>query len=181
MELVKGETLADLMQKEALTIPRALEIIEQVADALGEAHRHGIVHRDIKPSNIVLDDRSEVKVLDFGLAKQINLPSFEGTDPEGQTLLNSYTLEGVIIGTPMYLSPEQALGAEVEEYPDGLFVPGRQTLRGGVVDSFGDHRIAMAFAIAGLFAEGPVTIKDPACAGISFPSFFELLTRVCVR
>ena len=60
MELVKGETLADLMQKEALTIPRALEIIEQVAKALGEAHRHGIVHRDIKPSNIVLDERGEV-------------------------------------------------------------------------------------------------------------------------
>jgi 3-phosphoshikimate 1-carboxyvinyltransferase len=72
----------------------------------------------------------------------------------------------------------RALGCEVDEYPDGLFVPGRQKLRGGVVDSFGDHRIAMAFAIAGLFAEGPVTIKDPACAAISFPSFFELLRQV---
>lgn len=72
----------------------------------------------------------------------------------------------------------RALGAEVEEYPDGLFVPGRQTLRGGVVDSFGDHRIAMAFAVAGLFAEGPVTIRNPACAAISFPSFFELLDSV---
>ena len=69
----------------------------------------------------------------------------------------------------------RALGAEVEEYPDGLWVPGNQTLRGGEVDSFGDHRIAMAFAVAGLFAEGPVTIKDPSCVGISFPSFFELL------
>src|SRR5439155_10843919 len=49
----------------------------------------------------------------------------------------------------------RVLGAEVEEYPDGLFVPGRQQLRGGVVDSFGDHRIAMAFAVAGLFADGP--------------------------
>ena len=72
----------------------------------------------------------------------------------------------------------RALGAEVEEYPDGLFVPGCQTLRGGVVDSFGDHRIAMAFAVAGLFAEAPVTIQNPACVGISFPGFFELLRRV---
>jgi len=72
----------------------------------------------------------------------------------------------------------RALGAEVEEYQDGLFVPGRQRLRGGVVDSFGDHRIAMAFAVAGLFAEGPVVIKNPACAAISFPSFFELLHQV---
>lgn len=70
------------------------------------------------------------------------------------------------------------IGAEVEEYPDGLFVPGGQRLRGGEVDSFGDHRIAMAFAVAGLIADRPVTIKNPACAAISFPSFFDLLERV---
>jgi 3-phosphoshikimate 1-carboxyvinyltransferase len=75
----------------------------------------------------------------------------------------------------------RTLGAEVEEYPDGLFVPGRQTLRGGEVDSFGDHRIAMAFAVAGLFAEAPVTIKDPACVAISFPGFFDLLEQVTPR
>jgi 3-phosphoshikimate 1-carboxyvinyltransferase len=72
----------------------------------------------------------------------------------------------------------RALGATVEEYPDGLFVPGRQKLRGGTVDSFGDHRIAMAFAIAGLIADGPVVIKNPNCAAISFPGFFELLDKV---
>jgi 3-phosphoshikimate 1-carboxyvinyltransferase len=72
----------------------------------------------------------------------------------------------------------RALGAEVEEFPDGLFVPGRQTLRGGVVDSFGDHRIAMAFAVAGLIAKGPVTIKNPGCVGISFPSFFDILDEI---
>ncbi len=70
------------------------------------------------------------------------------------------------------------LGAEVEEFPDGLFVPGRQKLRGGVVDSFGDHRIAMAFAVAGLFAESPVTIQNPSCASISFPGFFGELRRI---
>lgn len=72
----------------------------------------------------------------------------------------------------------RALGAQVDEYRDGLFIPGRQRLRGGVVDSFGDHRIAMAFAIAGLFAEHPVVIKNPGCAAISFPGFFELLDQV---
>src|SRR5437667_267588 len=74
----------------------------------------------------------------------------------------------------------RALGAAVEEYPDGLFVPGGQRLHGAAVDSFGDHRIAMAFAIAGLFADGPVVIKDPACVSISFPAFFDLLNRVRV-
>jgi len=72
----------------------------------------------------------------------------------------------------------RALGAEVEEFPDGLFVPGRQTLHSGVVDSFGDHRIAMAFAVAGLLADGPVTIKNPGCVGISFPSFFDILAEI---
>jgi 3-phosphoshikimate 1-carboxyvinyltransferase len=72
----------------------------------------------------------------------------------------------------------RALGAQVEEYNDGLFVPGRQELKGGVVDSFGDHRIAMAFAIAGLFATAPVVIKNPACVAVSFPGFFDLLNTV---
>jgi 3-phosphoshikimate 1-carboxyvinyltransferase len=67
------------------------------------------------------------------------------------------------------------LGAEVEEYPDGLWVPGNQSLSGGEVDSFGDHRIAMAFSVAGLFSERPVVINDPSCVEISFPSFFQLL------
>jgi serine/threonine protein kinase/Tfp pilus assembly protein PilF len=110
MELVKGQTLSDLMMGESLTIARAIEIIEQVAEALGEAHRNGVVHRDIKPSNVAINQRGEVKVLDFGLAKQLNLDSLTDTDPERQTLLTSQTQEGTIIGTPLYLSPEQALG-----------------------------------------------------------------------
>jgi tetratricopeptide (TPR) repeat protein len=110
MELVKGQMLSDLMTDESLTIARAIEIIEQVAEALGEAHRNGVVHRDIKPSNVAINQRGEVKVLDFGLAKQIHLDSLTDTDPERQTLLTSQTQEGTIIGTPLYLSPEQALG-----------------------------------------------------------------------
>jgi 3-phosphoshikimate 1-carboxyvinyltransferase len=67
------------------------------------------------------------------------------------------------------------MGAEVEEFPDGLRIPGRQRLRGAEVSSYGDHRIAMAFAVAGLVAESPTTIKDSACVQISFPKFFETL------
>ena len=69
----------------------------------------------------------------------------------------------------------RALGAQVEEYPDGLWVPGNQKLHGGSIDSFGDHRIAMAFAIAGLFADQPITIENSSCVGISFPGFFDIL------
>ncbi|MEK6333715.1 MAG: tetratricopeptide repeat protein [Acidobacteriota bacterium] len=118
MELVKGETLGELMLNGRLTIPRALEIIEQVAMALAEAHRNGIVHRDIKPTNVAIDHRGEVKVLDFGLAKQINPEELDVTDPDRQTLLNTETQEGMVVGTPMYLSPEQALGSEIDGRSD---------------------------------------------------------------
>lgn len=70
------------------------------------------------------------------------------------------------------------LGAAVKEYPDGLDVPGRQRLLGAVVDSFGDHRIAMALAVAGLVAEGETTIQNAACVEISFPGFFEVLASL---
>ena len=118
MELVRGQTLGDLMLGESLTIARAIEIIKQVAEALAEAHRSGVVHRDIKPSNVAIDHRGAVKVLDFGLAKQLNLESLSTSDPERQTLLTSQTQEGTIVGTPLYLSPEQALGLEVDPRSD---------------------------------------------------------------
>jgi 3-phosphoshikimate 1-carboxyvinyltransferase len=70
------------------------------------------------------------------------------------------------------------LGVQVEEYEDGLFVPGEQTIKGGTVDSYGDHRIAMSFAIAGLFARDPVTIENAQCVAVSFPGFFDLLRKV---
>ena len=71
MELVNGQSLNDLLRQESLPVDRAVEIIKQVTEAIAEAHRHGIVHRDIKPSNVALNQRNEVKVLDFGLAKHI--------------------------------------------------------------------------------------------------------------
>ena len=69
------------------------------------------------------------------------------------------------------------MGVEVEELPDGLRIPGRQKLKGAEVESYGDHRIAMAFAVAGLLAEGATTIRDGACVEISFPGFFDVLKR----
>ncbi|PYS60349.1 MAG: hypothetical protein DMF74_18830 [Acidobacteria bacterium] len=109
MELVKGETLGDLMQKDALTIPRAIEIISQVAEALAEAHSHGIIHRDIKPSNVAINERGNVKVLDFGLAKQIEVSPINPYSAERQTLLNTQTKEGMIVGTRASKSTRAAI------------------------------------------------------------------------
>jgi len=118
MEFIKGETLGELMLTEKLNIARSIEIIKQVGEALGEAHRHGIIHRDIKPTNVAINERGHVKVLDFGLAKQMALADDDTTDPERQTLVVTQTREGVIVGTPLYLSPEQAMGNEVDARSD---------------------------------------------------------------
>ena len=75
----------------------------------------------------------------------------------------------------------RAMGAEVEEFEDGMHIPGGQTLRGGIVDSADDHRIAMAFSIAALRATGETTIHGAEAAAISFPEFFTLLDAIAER
>jgi serine/threonine protein kinase len=123
MEYIKGETLSDLLQRSALTLTRALEIIEAVADALAAAHARGIIHRDIKPSNVLVDDKDQVKVLDFGLAKQLHEEQLHTVDHDANTWLGARTSSNVVVGTPLYLSPEQAIGASVDARSD-LFALG---------------------------------------------------------
>ena len=124
MELVNGQDLGTLMRAGTLTLTRAIEIIEDVAAALGEAHRLGIIHRDVKPSNIMINERAEVKVLDFGLAKLVeDNPDLAPINPDARTLAGMKTHSGVIIGTPLYLSPEQATGTPVDARSD-LFALG---------------------------------------------------------
>ena len=119
MELIEGHGLNEILSQNAIAPECAIAIIKEVAEAIAEAHHHGIVHRDIKPSNVALNHRNEVKVLDFGLAKQIEASGVE-TQKFGETgdFTVTKTLEGVVIGTPAYLSPEQALGVPVDKRSD---------------------------------------------------------------
>ncbi|MGH9658673.1 MAG: serine/threonine-protein kinase, partial [Bryobacteraceae bacterium] len=101
MELVAGVSLSHLLSGGKLEPGRAAALVAQVAEALVEAHAAAIVHRDLKPSNIIVNDRDEVKVLDFGLAKQLDIP--EATDLEAATR-SMRTNPGTILGTPAYMS-----------------------------------------------------------------------------
>jgi serine/threonine protein kinase len=115
MEFVEGQPLDVLVQQGPLEIARVVEIVAQVADALDAAHSSRIVHRDIKPANISLNERGQVKVLDFGLAKR--MPQ-ECTDALGMTTPMRQTQSGQILGTPSFMSPEQALGKELDHRTD---------------------------------------------------------------
>ena len=122
MEYVKGKSLSDLLD-EGLTLRRSVEIISAITAALGEAHEQGIVHRDIKPSNVLINDRGQVKVLDFGLVKHLFEPTTSGVDLDAQTIYATQTRSDVIVGTPLYLSPEQATGKQIDGRSD-LFALG---------------------------------------------------------
>jgi tetratricopeptide (TPR) repeat protein/tRNA A-37 threonylcarbamoyl transferase component Bud32 len=121
MELVTGEDLAHLLQRGGMSVLQAVRIAEEVAEALAEAHRSGIIHRDIKPSNIVIDQQGQVKVLDFGLAKLYHEPAPASED--SPTIATSATAEGTVLGTPAYMSPEQAREAPLAPRSD-LFALG---------------------------------------------------------
>ena len=114
MELVRGKKLSERLRDGDLALERRLEIIADIAGALGEAHRRGVTHRDIKPSNILINENGEVKVLDFGLAKQFKKASPEEIDLFASTMSDSPTRAGLVLGTPHYMSPEQARGASAE-------------------------------------------------------------------
>ncbi|HEV3026297.1 MAG TPA: serine/threonine-protein kinase, partial [Planctomycetota bacterium] len=104
MQLLKGQTLEErLTEEKQLPVPTALEITHDVANGLAAAHAKGIVHRDLKPANIMLTEDGRARLTDFGLAQ-------DAENPDGR--------EGLIVGTPYYMSPEQWLGHKADERSD---------------------------------------------------------------
>lgn len=117
LELVEGRSLAECLRDGALSVARALQTCRQIAEALDAAHRRGVIHRDLKPDNVKLRPDGTVKVLDFGLAKTL-AGSTSCLSPDF-----SLTGTGQIIGTPGYMSPEQARGFPQDKRSD-IFVFG---------------------------------------------------------
>jgi eukaryotic-like serine/threonine-protein kinase len=121
LELVEGETLADwLKRKGPLPWSEALSVASQMAEGLEAAHAKGITHRDIKPANIKITPQGRVKILDFGLAKAVS-PGRDGADGSEMSSAATTTLgteAGRVLGTPAYMSPEQARGVAVDHRTD---------------------------------------------------------------
>jgi Tol biopolymer transport system component len=113
MELVKGQTLAVMLPRKGFGLGRFFEIAIPLANALAAAHQQGIAHRDLKPANVMVSENGRVKVLDFGLA-QAEFSSRDG----GALPTRSATQEGRVVGTPAYMSPEQAEGKTVDTRSD---------------------------------------------------------------
>ena len=177
LELVGGETLAEIIARGPLDPSDALPIARQIADALETAHDKGVVHRDLKPANIKVTPEGKVKVLDFGLAKMLEP---EGPAPSmsmSPTLLTAYpTHAGVILGTGAYMSPEQARGRQVDRRTDiwafgcVLFemLTGKQAFEGGET---------VSDAIASVLKNDPDWNALPA----DTPAHIRTLLRRCLQ
>jgi eukaryotic-like serine/threonine-protein kinase len=100
MEFIEGQSLRKMLESGAeLTVDRGIQMIRQICGALREAHNHDIVHRDLKPENVMVDQSGIVKILDFGVARALNM---------------GRTVTGAILGTPAYMAPEQASGQHID-------------------------------------------------------------------
>ncbi|HYM60651.1 MAG TPA: protein kinase [Thermoanaerobaculia bacterium] len=117
MELIDGRTLRDAIHVQKLPLRKLTELIAQAADAVAKAHASGVIHRDLKPDNIMISRDGYAKVLDFGLAKLTEVRT-ESVSGEVTSVQADHTRDGVVLGTPAYMSPEQAQGKTVDHRSD---------------------------------------------------------------
>jgi len=118
MELVLGETLAERIKRGAIPVDEALAIATQITNGLEVAHEKGVTHRDLKPANIKVTPEGVAKVLDFGLARAYAPEPAHPDLSNSPTMSRAATMQGVILGTAAYMSPEQAKGREVDRRTD---------------------------------------------------------------
>jgi serine/threonine-protein kinase len=170
MERVKGSTLAELLPAEGFSFERVIELALPLCSAIAEAHARGIVHRDLKPQNVMVTNEGQLKVLDFGIARQLEtLASSTGAAA-------TQTATGAILGTVAYMSPEQAQGRAVEATSDVFSL-------GIVLFELATGR--RPFAGESLVALGMAIVQDPAPTPSSvrpgLPRAFDDLVLRCLE
>ena len=167
MEYVQGRTLADILQKhERLTVLQACDIALDIAAALGEAHKAGVVHRDIKPANVIVSATGHVKVADFGIARAI-----------GAAVEQGLTQTGAVMGTATYFSPEQAQGGQPDPRSD-LYSLGviLYEMLAGTPPFTGENAIAIAYKQVH-DAPVPLRTKNPEIS----PAFSAIVMKCLAK
>jgi TolB-like protein/Tfp pilus assembly protein PilF len=172
MQLVEGAALDHLIPAGGLPLEQIVEIASALGDALAAAHDKGIVHRDLKPANVMVSNEGRVKVLDFGLAKDVS-----ATDPADATLTSDHrTRAGMVMGTPAYMSPEQTAGRPLDHRTDifslGVVLhemaTGRRPFEGN----------SSAELISAILRDNPPSITD---ARPDLPSDLARIVRRCLE
>ena len=156
MELVAGATLREILKSGAIPLRRALRIAGQLSEGLAKAHEAGLVHRDLKPENVKVSIDGFVKILDFGLAKRVAADTAAEVLASAQTAMQ--TAPGMILGTPAYMSPEQASGGRVE-FPSDQFSFGA-VLYELLTGRHPFERPTMAETLSAIIREDPPRIAD---------------------
>src|SRR5215831_19298082 len=173
MEHLEGETLADRLRKGPLPLGQALKVGTEICDGLEGAHRNGVVHRDMKPGNIMLT-KSGAKLMDFGLAKPVHADSPVSTLTQTLTTPNHpVTIEGMIVGTFQYMSPQQLEGREAAPRSDIFalgavlyeMVSGKRTFEGKTAAS----------TIAAILAAQP---RPLSCLQPAAPTDLDFVIRI---
>jgi Tol biopolymer transport system component len=168
MELVRGKPIADVIGQKGLPVAQMLRLGVELADAIAAAHKSGVIHRDLKPQNLMLTDDGRLKVLDFGLAKVDRAASAEGPTATA-------TVEGRVLGTIAYMSPEQARGEAADARSD-LFAAGivLYEMATGVRPFAGNTQITL---LSSILKDEPL---DPTRRNRALPPGFARVIRRCL-
>jgi serine/threonine protein kinase/tetratricopeptide (TPR) repeat protein len=167
MEFVEGQVLSRRLERGPLDILESVEFGRQTAEALDEAHSHGIIHRDIKPANLMITGRGVIKVLDFGIAKVVRNAGLPGPSEPTRTVAD-VTSPGVILGTVSYMSPEQAMGRALDPRTD-IFSLGvvLYQMATGKLPFVGSNAIEVIDRILHLEPTAPVELNGHVPDGLS--------------
>jgi serine/threonine protein kinase len=175
MEYLEGETLAERLKRSPLPFPELMRAAIQIAGALDRAHRSGIIHRDLKPGNVMMT-KSGMKLLDFGLAKEMGLASAPSGLTASPTMTSPLTTDGAIVGTFQYMAPEQLEGKEADARSD-IFALGAV-----IYEMATGHRAfegkTQASLIASILKEEPRPIGATVPAA---PAPLDRLVRQCLQ